>query len=67
MKMSGIQKLADFPLQNYSLDSLNEFLKMENVSKDKLAENHSSQFEASDLDKDMIVQSAYSFSKKETK
>ncbi len=65
MKMSGIQKLTDFPLNNYSLDSLNEFLKMETVTRDKRVENNSSNFTPSEPEKENFGTSTISFAAKD--
>lgn len=67
MKNSGISKLGDFPLQNYSLDSLNEFLKIETNSKNNLETGKSSSHlgNSSDLKQNEIGQSNFSFTKKD--
>ena len=65
MKMSGIQKLGDYPLRDYSLDSLNEFLKIEGSSGDRLNPLPDI-VEPTERLADPR-ESNYSFSKKETK
>lgn len=67
MEMSGSHRLSDMSLQKYSLDSINEFLRMETVTQDKLAENRDSEKTLSEnmREHDVALQSAYSFAKKE--
>jgi hypothetical protein len=68
MQMSGSHRLSDMPLQNYSLDSINEFLKVETVTQDGKLQARKSDGIVNDNvhDDDVVLQSAYSFAKRET-
>ena len=70
MNMSGAHRLSDLPLQTYSLDSLNEFLKMETATKGKrtpeMVQSQCFQSEEAEEEKAAVMQSAYSFAKKDS-